>query len=104
MPESDPLEVRDRVLARLYQCLNPLKGGGLDGKGWPFGRSLYASDVYQFLHGIPGVQFLERIEMYAAQASGEPRGGAIERLEVLPHGVVASGLHSVEVIKGSSGS
>jgi hypothetical protein len=36
--------------------------------------------------------------MYRAQPGGEAQGEAIDHLEVLAHGVIASGLHSVQFV------
>jgi hypothetical protein len=47
---------RDATLA-LQRYLHPLTGGR-DGKGWPFGRSLYLSEVYELLSGVAGVDFV----------------------------------------------
>lgn len=96
-PGVDNKIVRAEVLARLHRFLNPLTGGP-DGQGWPFGRNLFISDVYQSLQGIANVQFVRGVEMFAARADGEPQGEPVESLEVVAHGVVASGKHSVEFI------
>jgi predicted phage baseplate assembly protein len=83
------------VLRRLYRFLNPLTGGP-DGKGWPFDRDLFLSDVYQCLQGTPGIQFVQGIEMYKASPSGAASGGPIDNLEVLAHSTIASGRHEIE--------
>ncbi len=83
------------VLRRLYRFLNPLTGGP-DGKGWPFDRDLFTSDVYQCLQGTPGIQFVQAIEMYKASPSGVASGGPVDNLEVLAHSTIASGRHEIE--------
>jgi len=97
VPGADQAAVETEVLARLYRCLNPLTGGP-EGSGWPFGRDLFISDVYQCLQGTPDVQFIRGVEMHAAHASGQARGEPIEQLEAFAHGVIASGLHVVEFV------
>jgi hypothetical protein len=49
--------VRDAIT----QFLDPLAGGE-DGNGWPFGRSVYRSELFQLLEGIPAVDHVESIE------------------------------------------
>jgi predicted phage baseplate assembly protein len=93
-PGADQAAVEAEVLARLYRFLNPLTGG-TDGKGWPFGRDLFTSDVYQCLQGMPDVQFIRGVEMYKAQPGGTANGSPVESLEVITHGVIASGVHEV---------
>ncbi len=96
-PGADQAVVESEVLKRLYKFLNPLTGGSA-GDGWPFGRELFISDVYQCLQGIPNILFVRSVEMFASRPTGEPLGEAVESLEILAHGVVASGIHSVEFI------
>ena len=90
-------EVEAEVLARLYCFLNPLVGGS-KGKGWPFGRDLFVSDVYQSLQGTPNVQFIRSVSMYLASEDGAPEGKPVENVEVVSHGVIASGIHRVEFV------
>jgi hypothetical protein len=96
-PGTSQEEVEAEVLARLYRFLNPLVGGP-QGTGWPFGRDLFVSDVYQSLQNTPNVQFIRGVEMYAAGEGGAAEGKPVESLEVVSHGVIASGIHEVEFI------
>ncbi|MBN1147918.1 MAG: putative baseplate assembly protein [Anaerolineales bacterium] len=96
-PGVEQAKVEAEALARLYRYLNPLTGGA-DGKGWPFGRDLFVSDIYQCLQGMPDVQFIRGVEMYAARPGGAAQGDLIESLEIVAHGVVASGVHSIEFV------
>ena len=84
-------------MARLYTFLNPITGGA-DGQGWPFGRDLFVSDVYQCLQGMPNVQFTRNLEMFAAPVGGTAQGSALEELDVLSYGTIASGLHEIEFV------
>ena len=90
-------KVETEALSRLYRFLNPLTGGP-DGLGWPFGRDLFVSDVYQCLQGISNVQFVRSVEMYSVRPDGEVQGEPQESIEVVAHGVVASGRHMVEFV------
>jgi predicted phage baseplate assembly protein len=96
-PGVEQVKVENEVLARLYHFLNPLTGGA-EGNGWQFGRELFSSDVYQCLQGIPNVLFIRSMEMFTAKPGGEPQGAALETIEVVSHGIVASGIHQVEFI------
>jgi hypothetical protein len=44
--------------AALAAHLHPLTGGP-DGAGWPFGRSVHASDLYALLDGLAGVDYVD---------------------------------------------
>jgi predicted phage baseplate assembly protein len=94
VPGADRAVVEAAVLRRLHRFLNPLTGGP-KGNGWPFGRDLFLSDVYQSLQGLDGVQFVRGVELFAAKAGGGPEGEPQEMLEVVAHSVVVSGQHEV---------
>ena len=47
---------------------------------------------------VAAVQFIRGVEMYAADEGGPAGGKPVESLEVVSHGVVASGIHEVEFI------
>ena len=96
-PGIDQDALRDEVLSRLYRFLNPLTGGP-DRNGWPFGRHLFVSDIYQCLQGIPNVLFVRGVDMFSAKPGGEAQGDPLEVLEVVAHGVIASGRHTVEFV------
>lgn len=96
-PGADQTQIEEETLQRLYRFLNPLTGGP-EGKGWPFGRDLYVSDVYQCLQGLPNVLFIRNVQMYVARAGGEAQGEPVESVEVIAHGVIASAHHQVEFV------
>ena len=50
--------VRDAAVNRLQNFFDP-HGGGPDGRGWPFGRNVYLSDLYGLLGAIDGVDYVQ---------------------------------------------
>jgi predicted phage baseplate assembly protein len=54
--------VKTAVVAALNQFFHPLYGGP-DGLGWPFGRSVYLSDVAKLLEGTAGVDYVQQLEL-----------------------------------------
>lgn len=96
-PGSDRDKVESAVLSRLYRFLNPLVGG-TEGSGWPFGRDLYASEVYQALQGVEEVLFLRNAEIFQTSAGKGIEGKPRDVIEVVSYGVVASGMHEVEFV------
>ncbi|MEM7802767.1 MAG: putative baseplate assembly protein, partial [Chloroflexota bacterium] len=96
-PGSDAAAVEMAILEQLYQFLNPLVGGP-DGEGWEFGRDLFVADIYQALQGLPDVSFLRNVELYAATPNGNRTGSPLEKLDLVAHNVIASGIHTVELI------
>ncbi len=56
-PTDDLAEVKHGIEAALSRFLHPLTGGE-DGQGWPFGGTIFYSDVYRVLLGVRGVSRL----------------------------------------------
>ncbi|MEH1909030.1 MAG: putative baseplate assembly protein [Nostoc sp.] len=56
-------EILRNVRVSLYKYLNPLTGG-LDGKGWPFGRPVYQSDIVALLQQTQGVRYLGAVLLF----------------------------------------
>lgn len=64
---NNPLARQEILLnmrVALYKYLNPLTGG-IDGKGWSFGRPVYTSDIVALLQKIPGVYYLGTVLLFA---------------------------------------
>jgi Baseplate J-like protein len=59
MLKADALEaeVGSRANQALRDFFDPLHGG-VEGQGWPFGRSIYVSELYQLLDRLPGVDYV----------------------------------------------
>jgi hypothetical protein len=47
------------AMKRLMEFYDPFHGGP-DERGWPFGRNVYVSELYQLLSLIPGVDYVTR--------------------------------------------
>ncbi len=60
--EENPLAVKQRVIDRLYQTINPLPTS-INGAGWPFGQALRASNVYDIALAEPGVRWVDRVKL-----------------------------------------
>jgi hypothetical protein len=60
-PDISFAEVRSHAIEKLQQYFNPLPGGGPDGQGWPFGRAVYLSEVYDLLEQIEGVDYVQNV-------------------------------------------
>ncbi|WP_407883379.1 putative baseplate assembly protein, partial [Scytonema sp. NUACC26] len=63
-------EILLKLRVLLYQYLNPLTGGP-EGKGWPFGRSVYPSDIVALLQQIPGVRYLGAVLLFSIRKQGQ---------------------------------
>ena len=54
---ANPPTVRNQAIDQLSAFFNPLTGGPKN-TGWPFGRSIYLSELYQLLENLAGVDFV----------------------------------------------
>lgn len=74
--QSDRLkrEIEDR----LRRYLHPLVGGR-DGRGWPFGRAVYKSDLAHLVEEVPGVEVIDAITIF-----DEDRRVAVENVRLQP--------------------
>lgn len=95
-PNVERLRVQGEIERRLYAYLNPIKGGP-DGKGWPFGRDLYPSDVYTCLQGVPGIEFVESLRLYTVQPKTREKTDIPGPVKLLSHALIASAEHEVQV-------
>jgi hypothetical protein len=60
--EEDLQAVRQRVIERLYQTINPLPTQ-FSSIGWPFGQALRASHVYDVALAEPGVRWVDQVRL-----------------------------------------
>jgi len=58
-----PQGVQQRAVNDLQAFFHPLRGP--TGQGWPFGRAVYLSDVYDILAHVPGVDFVRAVQLTA---------------------------------------
>jgi predicted phage baseplate assembly protein len=89
-------KVREAVEARLFDFINPLIGG-IDGKGWPFGRSLFVADVMAVLQTVPGVNFIRSVKLFPILYDRRQftRGAEKAEIQVPAHGVIVSYQHNI---------
>ncbi len=66
-PEYNNYRAQEEILFKLrvslYRFFNPIIGG-LDGKGWPFGRPVYPSDIMTLFQQTPGVRYLGVVQLF----------------------------------------
>jgi len=63
-------EILSRLQVSLYRFLNPLTGGP-EGKGWPFGRPVYASDIINLFQAVPGVRYQGTVQLFELRKQGD---------------------------------
>ncbi len=74
--------VKREIEDRLRRYLHPIVGGR-DGKGWPFGRAVYKTDLAHLVEDVPGVEAIDAITIF-----DEDRRIAVETMRLDPHELV----------------
>jgi uncharacterized phage protein gp47/JayE len=59
---KNPVELASAVEAAVRKFLDPYDGGE-QGGGWPFGRDIYRSELYQLIEGLDGVDHVQQMKM-----------------------------------------
>ncbi len=85
--------VRDAVREALTRFLHPLTGGP-DGRGWPFGRSVFISDLAAILEAVEGVDYIRRLQLLVQDV---PAGDSVQ---VPSHRIVVAGALNIEMTIG----
>ena len=65
-------EVPGRAVQIVRDFFHPLTGGP-NVQGWPFGRDVYVSTVYELLEHVPGVDYVEDVTLATDDATREQR-------------------------------
>jgi hypothetical protein len=87
-PEEASL-IERRVVQALEAFFHPLSGGE-QGEGWPFGRSIYISEVFAVIERTEGVD-----HVVEASFVGQP---TLTRIDIGENVLVASGTHQITIV------
>lgn len=94
--------VQMAVQLSLAAFLHPITGG-LDGKGWDFGREPHLSDLYALIESIPGVDHVNRLELDEKvddadiNTLGLDAATAVEDIKKTGRFLVYSGSHKISL-------
>ncbi len=85
-----PNNVRVQAEKDVRKFFHPLTGGQ-DGKGWPFGRDVYVSEVYQVLEKVRGVDYVEAVRLTTdeSQRMNRSQNGTLMSITLHPDELVA---------------
>lgn len=93
-PRAKAERVADDVRVALRKFLHPVTGGP-QGEGWPFGYDVLASEVYQVIQNVAGVEYADRL---ALKAEGKEVSTVCGNLTIPENAVVYSGEHEIAVV------
>lgn len=94
--KSSSTEVVKRIKDALKKFLDPLTGG-TDGKGWPFGRAVYPSEIYQIINNVEGFDYATDVSL-SAESANRRYTKVRDIIQISPVALVVSGEHQVEII------
>ncbi len=86
-----PAALQADVEHALDKLLDPY-GGGPDNKGWPFGRAVHKSEIYQVIESIEGVACVDRLVL--SSNSCYPGSDSIQIPKI---GLVYAGHHNLKI-------
>lgn len=86
-------EVKNRIDGKLRDFLRPLKSRP-DQKDWPFGRSVFPSEIYEQIDGVEGVDYVTGLSLGATGRYWKEPGGAVR---IAPWALVYPGVHNLVI-------
>jgi hypothetical protein len=90
---KSPEEIEKKIKDKLNRFLSPIKGGP-DKKGWPFGRAVYSSEIYQIIDEVMGVDYATNLSFI--DDKGQHYKGIIK---ISPVSLVYPGEHQFKIIE-----
>ena len=94
--EIDPGKSAENLRETMHEALNnfldPVKGGS-DSKGWPFGRDVYRSEIYQVLQNIEGIRCVKTANLSAEKCFRKENGD----ISIPKIGLVYLGDHTIAI-------
>src|SRR5690606_30403801 len=94
----DDSQVRKDVLSALNRYIHPVTGGP-EGQGWPIGRDVYLSGLYELMETVAGAKCIIRLSVSGDHgAARDAQGNLLLGSKISS---VYSGEHSVEIVRES---
>ena len=94
--KTDIKRLKNEIEKKLYQFINPINGGP-DNTGWPFERSILASDAYSLIQGVPGVDYVEELSFIPVDLDTGKEGAATRKFIISPEQLPCSYKHKITV-------
>jgi hypothetical protein len=98
-PDAIPADVSSRAANSMKTFLHPLLGGD-DGKGWPFGRNIFISELFSLLDKLPGIDYVSKVEFVVDDAARllKNEHGDIYAVEIKPDELVDAAISNQDIL------
>jgi predicted phage baseplate assembly protein len=95
-PRASKARVAQRATEAMYRFIHPTVGGP-DFLGWPFGRELFAGEIYSLIQSIDGVDLVEEVTLHRVDPATREFGPPLPRVAPAANGLFCSHEHRVRV-------
>jgi predicted phage baseplate assembly protein len=95
-PGVRPARLQTAAIEALNRYFHPISGGP-EGGGWPFGRTVFAGEVYTVLQRLSGTDLVYEARVSAVGVNDGVRGQATDHFDLDPDSLVLSYGHQVLV-------
>jgi hypothetical protein len=92
-PLASTTDVTNAVIQKLNDFLNPMTG--YKGEGWPFGRTVYKSELCALMEAIEGVECVQEITL--SVADGEFQFDSNGNISIAKNALVHFGTHKITI-------
>ncbi|MEW6211743.1 MAG: hypothetical protein AB1631_25525 [Acidobacteriota bacterium] len=98
LPDVEETAAKKQVVDAVKSFFDPHTGGE-SRRGWPFGRNVFVSEVFSLLDQLPGIDFVEKIDVKTAAPGRAITNDAKELigLEVKPYELVKAQITEADV-------
>jgi hypothetical protein len=98
LPDQPETDVTQAVVDAVAAFLDPHRGG-VDGAGWPFGRDLFASELYAVIDRLPQVDYVSSLKLDPVPASRlmVRTNGKLIGVSLQPHELVRGHMSASDV-------
>ena len=95
-PRANRTRLAARAVDAIYRYIHPTTGGP-DFQGWPFGRELFAGEIYSLLQTVDGLDFIEEVVLHQVDPRTRDFGPPLTRIAPPNAGLLCSYEHRVRV-------
>lgn len=100
LPDEGGADITQRVITAIETYFDPFDGGA-DENGWPFGRNVFVSEIYELLDKLPGVDYLQSVTLETVDLGRlitDDSGSKLIGVEVKPYELVDAQIAAADVI------